>query len=442
MKYDVFISYRREGGSDLARLIYEKLRLMGFSVFFDLEELRAGTFDEKLYTAIEESANVAVVLPEGALERCREEGDWLRLEIEHALKSGKNLVPVMMPDFHWPGKLPASMQAFPRFNGVKWSHVYFDASVRKLESLLVGVSRTPSAPSGNAAADAEDVFLSRARRFKRNDGVIDSTERAELDALADRLKIGVVRREYLIEQVENGDLSPISGHIAPPDSSVPVPAAAGPLPARFVVLAGRQISYGDIVEATELDAISYPECYRGDPDTCRAWAAANPDIYVMLRDTKTGKIVAYINVMPVTDECYDRMKDGSFIDVDISPNSILPYDMPCPYSVYFSSVVIHPEYRNTGVFKFLFDAILNRFLELGEGEVFIRRMLADAVSPEGEKFCKLFGMSRIGSTAHGSTLYEVSMIPPKFRVTSQMTKRLFDYYAAKYREEPYLFESP
>ena len=203
MKYDVFISYRRHGSADLARLLHEKLAAAGLSVFLDLEELRGGTFDEKLYAAIEDSRNVVVLLPPGALDRCSDPQDWLRLEIEHALKSGVNLVPVMMPDFDWPGTMPPDIAEFSRYNGVKWSHVYFDASIRKLESLLVGVSRTPATSTGNA--DAENVFLSRARRFKRNDGVIDPAERAELDALAEKLGIDVVRREALIEHVESSE---------------------------------------------------------------------------------------------------------------------------------------------------------------------------------------------------------------------------------------------
>ena len=150
--YDVFISYRRDGGADLARLVYEKLRGKGLSVFFDMEELRAGVFDEKLYDAIEASRNVAVILPAGALDRCSDDGDWLRLEIEYALESGKNLVPVMMPAFQWPDSGPSTMVSFSKFNGVVWSHVYFDASLKKLIELLVDVNIVPKdIPSKSAA---------------------------------------------------------------------------------------------------------------------------------------------------------------------------------------------------------------------------------------------------------------------------------------------------
>ena len=48
--YDVFISYRREGGFDTASHVEYKLNQRGFNVFLDVEALRtSGKFNEKLY---------------------------------------------------------------------------------------------------------------------------------------------------------------------------------------------------------------------------------------------------------------------------------------------------------------------------------------------------------------------------------------------------------
>ena len=442
MKYDVFISYRRETGLATARLLQQGLERLGCSCFLDYDSIRDGDWRERIAVAIDNSSNVVLVLSNGSLERCVQEDDMVRVEMEHAYKAGKPIIPVAASenDRSFPDSLPPSI-AFLRTLQISPLDVkdYYRASIQALVSdRLKGVAICGQ----EDVHEAEEVFLRRARRFKSNDGMIDEHERVELENLADRLKISIVRRENLIEQVEAEAHNPVPAkNLSPRCDNSLKQGEARPSSTHFEVLAGRQVTFNDIIEAVGLDAISYPECYRGEPDTCKAWADANPDIYVMLRDTESGRIVAYINAMPVTDDCYEQIKNGSFIDVDISPDSILPYDMPFPYSIYFSSVVIHPGYRNSGVFKLLFDAILNRFLELGTSEVFIRRMLADAVSPEGEKFCKLFGMERLGPTAHGSTLYEVSMIPPKFRITSKMTKQLHDYYAAKYQEEPYLFDN-
>lgn len=136
---NVFISYRREGGYALARLIYECLHKVGIHAFLDLEELRAGPFNEKLYSAIEDCDNFLLILPVGALDRCVNENDWLRLEVEHAIKNKKNIIPVMVKGFEFTDNLPPSMQVLPFFNGVQVSREYFDASMKKLISMLKNV---------------------------------------------------------------------------------------------------------------------------------------------------------------------------------------------------------------------------------------------------------------------------------------------------------------
>lgn len=137
--YDVFISYRRDGGFEMARLLYDHLKLTGLNPFFDLEELHAGQFNEKLYREIESSANFLLVLPPHSLDRCKNEDDWVRLEIEHAIKENKNIVPVMMNDFVWPENLPESLKKLPLYNGVKISRDYFDASISRILTMLRGI---------------------------------------------------------------------------------------------------------------------------------------------------------------------------------------------------------------------------------------------------------------------------------------------------------------
>ena len=136
MKYDIFISYRREGGDELARLIYDRLTARGYRVFFDIESLRSGEFNKQLLAVIEECRDMIVVLPPGALERCSNEGDWLYLELEHAMKNRKNIIPVMMKGFEWPETFPKGLEGLQNYNGIHDSKDYFDAVIDKIVSLL------------------------------------------------------------------------------------------------------------------------------------------------------------------------------------------------------------------------------------------------------------------------------------------------------------------
>ena len=154
--YNVFISYRRDGGYELARLVYEHMHAAGLNPFFDLEELRSGPFNTRLYSAIEECDNFVLVLPKGALERCSIEGDWLLLEIEHAIKHGKNIVPLMMNGFEWPDTLPKSIKNLPNYNGVQLSREYFDASLQKLMSMMQNVNIVPTETLAPSSRDTEN----------------------------------------------------------------------------------------------------------------------------------------------------------------------------------------------------------------------------------------------------------------------------------------------
>ena len=75
MSYDIFISYRREGGFDTAALLCGRLKDAGYRVFFDVEALRSGRFNAALYCEIERCRDFIVVLTPGCLERCQNEDD-------------------------------------------------------------------------------------------------------------------------------------------------------------------------------------------------------------------------------------------------------------------------------------------------------------------------------------------------------------------------------
>lgn len=69
-KYDIFISYRRDGGEFLGKSLYDKLTDAGYRVFFDVESLRSGKFNTQLYQVIAECQDFILLLPKGALDRC------------------------------------------------------------------------------------------------------------------------------------------------------------------------------------------------------------------------------------------------------------------------------------------------------------------------------------------------------------------------------------
>lgn len=140
-KYDVFISYRRESGAQLASLLKVYLEVRGLSAFLDVASLGGGKFDDVLLKVIGQCSNLVVVLTQNSLKRCMGDHlieDWLHREVVCALQNNVTVVPLCGPNFTWPTEkqLPADLRSLCRMNAVVWSHEYQDASVVKVVKFL------------------------------------------------------------------------------------------------------------------------------------------------------------------------------------------------------------------------------------------------------------------------------------------------------------------
>lgn len=147
----IFISYRRDGGDALAYTLYRDLTDRGYTVFFDTESLRDGDFDVRLYDEIRQCKDFLLVLPRGALDRCiPNENDWLRLEIAHALKHHKNIIPVLMNGFSFPDDpeiLPKDIRSICTKNGVNFDSMeYVGARIDKICTFLRSIPVSSAKP--------------------------------------------------------------------------------------------------------------------------------------------------------------------------------------------------------------------------------------------------------------------------------------------------------
>lgn len=120
MSGKIFISYRRSDAADFTVALYNELRQYYEEdvVFKDLNDIQPGqAFAEVLNAALDESAVVLVIIgPKWYSEsgkRLFEEGDWVRLEIAHALQRKLRVVPVLVNGAKLPTKdeLPEDLHA-------------------------------------------------------------------------------------------------------------------------------------------------------------------------------------------------------------------------------------------------------------------------------------------------------------------------------------------
>lgn len=142
MKYDIFISYRRNGGYETAKHLYDLLSRDGYKVSFDIDTLRAGDFDTQLYGRIDQCKDFIIIVDQHAFDRTinqgkgyRQKQDWLRCELAYALKKNKNIIPVFLQNTDgFPKNLPADISKVSLKNGPAYSKYHFDSFYDSLKS--------------------------------------------------------------------------------------------------------------------------------------------------------------------------------------------------------------------------------------------------------------------------------------------------------------------
>ena len=101
---DVFISYRRSDGATFAESLSNYLKENGFSVFFDASEIKGGQeFPKRLISEINNCNDFIMICSndylgkdKNGLVRLNNKGDWVKKEIELALKKRKRIIPVLV----------------------------------------------------------------------------------------------------------------------------------------------------------------------------------------------------------------------------------------------------------------------------------------------------------------------------------------------------------
>lgn len=147
----VFISYRRASSAYAARSIFMDLRRHGYDVFMDIESIDSGEFDRIILDQIASRIHFIVILAPGSLDRTVDPNDWLRREIEHAIKLQRNIVPVIINNFSFKDVDLSScgdVAKISKYNGLNLYNEYFDAGMEKLRERFlkqpVYVSVTPT----------------------------------------------------------------------------------------------------------------------------------------------------------------------------------------------------------------------------------------------------------------------------------------------------------
>jgi hypothetical protein len=188
----VFISYRREDSRGFAGRIYDRLsdRLGSENIFFDVDNIAPGLdFVEVLTERVASCDALVAVIGKDWLasvdrtgrRRLDDAEDFVRVEIEAALKRGVRVIPVLVENAAMPqaDELPESLRKLARRQGIAIDHARFNSDVERLLRVLSEIeeeahrARPPDAPAASRSeataqqAAAKPIDASRAGAMAR-----------------------------------------------------------------------------------------------------------------------------------------------------------------------------------------------------------------------------------------------------------------------------------
>lgn len=233
--YDIFISYRREGGYDTAKHLNDLLVRDGYKVSFDIDTLRNGDFDIQLLKRIDQCKDFILIVDGHAFDRTLNPNfapkkDWMRQELSYALKKNKNIIPIFLNGIKgFPPNLPRDIAAVYTKNGPEFNRYYFNDFYEKLKKnflvskhnkisgrtwiitliiiiifvLMIGIFRTSftketSTEETNEVSQIDSDFTSPDLAFKELKGHVKSMTLQEFDVKKENgeyVESGI--REYL-----------------------------------------------------------------------------------------------------------------------------------------------------------------------------------------------------------------------------------------------------
>lgn len=149
---DIFISYRRAGGSGWANFFYSELTRRGIEVFMDRQKMKSGRFAEQITQNIVDAPNFLLLLTPGALDKqsaSDDTKDWMRTEIGTAITNRKNIIAVCLEGYDI-NEIPASeatqikgLKRFQVFSFYDDTKNYVDAGIQNIIDMMVEKEQNP-----------------------------------------------------------------------------------------------------------------------------------------------------------------------------------------------------------------------------------------------------------------------------------------------------------
>jgi hypothetical protein len=123
--------------------------------------LHKGRFDQALLNCVAETPNFLIVLSRNCLGRCNVPDDSFQKEIQQAVDTERNIIPIFVSDFAQPpdSRLTDAVKTALKFQGYQYSHVRFQDAINEVVANLDDDAKKPRRCPKQPPKGPRDVII-------------------------------------------------------------------------------------------------------------------------------------------------------------------------------------------------------------------------------------------------------------------------------------------
>ncbi len=174
---------------------------------------------------------------------------------------------------------------------------------------------------------------------------------------------------------------------------------------QYEILDHKSVDANIIKELIDLDKAVYDQGYYSNKKTYLEFNKKCPLMYHYIKYKKEDKVIGYLSMYPIKNNVYKALISGKCKDTVINKDDLENPTEEGFYSLYFASIVIHPDHQNTGLVYDLIKAKILAFAKLAKKGIYFNRIIADVISDDGEKIVKQFNLKCYKKSNHNSKIF-------------------------------------
>lgn len=171
----------------------------------------------------------------------------------------------------------------------------------------------------------------------------------------------------------------------------------------------RELTPEDFEYMEQLELKYYSEEHVTPSEEAYQWHLANPDTGCVLEEG--GRIIGFIDMLPVRKEAIERILSGSFNDKFLKADDLVSMENLREgesVELLLSCVLVEREYRKTDALRILLDYSMEYYRGFMKKGIIIDSVVTSNVTEDGIRFSERMGFQRIGISDHGTALFRTT----------------------------------